>query len=62
MTPTGQRSDGTGTHTVWTVDEYLERNEALMVEIGFREIEIGRVVEQFRNIAHAYSAYRSLST
>jgi len=59
LIPTGRRPDGPGTHAVWTVDEYIERNEALMVKIGFRETEIGRVTERFGNIAHAYSAYEA---
>lgn len=59
MIPTGRRSDGTGTHAALTVEEYIESNGALLVEIGFRETEIGRILERFGNIAHAYSAYEA---
>jgi hypothetical protein len=59
LIPTGRQPDGTGSHTVWTVEEYIERNSDLMVEIGFRESEIGRPTERFGAIAHAYSAYEA---
>ena len=41
------------------VDEFATQSGAFMEERGFFEREIGRVTEQFENIAHAFSTYDS---
>ena len=40
-----------------TPDEYADRNIALLEELGFTESEIGRTLEIYGTIAHAFSAY-----
>ncbi|CAN5719022.1 hypothetical protein BH23GEM9_BH23GEM9_12350 [soil metagenome] len=59
LIPTGRRQDGTGVHRMLTVEDYITGSGAALVEMGFREIEIGRIVERFGSIAHAFSTYHS---
>lgn len=40
-----------------TPDEYADRNIALLEQLGFIESEIGRTLEIYGTIAHAFSAY-----
>jgi hypothetical protein len=42
-----------------TPQEYRESSGAMLEERGFYEVEIGRTVEEFGNITHAFSAYSS---
>jgi hypothetical protein len=58
LVPTSPRADGDGfQHTLLTPDDYIERSGQFLVEIGFREHEIARVLERYGNIAHAFSTY-----
>lgn len=59
LIPTGQRPDGTRTMAVWTVEEYITRAGPGLERNGFFEREIGRTVEQFGQVAHAFSTYDS---
>jgi hypothetical protein len=59
LIPTGQRPDGTGVHRVMTVEDYINGSGDALVEMGFREMEIARVTEQFGNIAHTFSSYEA---
>lgn len=59
LIPTGQRADGTRTMLVWDVEEYITRAGPGLERGGFYEREIGRTVEQFGQVAHAFSSYDS---
>lgn len=62
LIPTGQRPDGTRVMMVWTPEEYIQRAGAQLEANGFFEAEIGRVTEEFGQIAHVFSAYDSRRT
>lgn len=47
---------------VWTVDEYIERAGPSLMQGGFFEDEIGRTVETYGQVVHAFSAYQSKRT
>jgi hypothetical protein len=59
LIPTGRRQDGSGAHTVLTVEDYIRGSGDALVSMGFREIEIARVTEQFGDIAHTFSSYEA---
>ncbi len=62
LIPTGQRPDGSRGMMVWTPQEYVERAGVNLERNGFFEREIGRVTEEFGQIAHVFSAYDSRRT
>lgn len=57
MIPSGKRPDGTQGYRVLTPEEYIARSEKLLVEDGFRESELHRVVERFGPLVHVFSTY-----
>jgi hypothetical protein len=57
MIPSGKRPDGTQGYRVLTPEEYIVRSEKLLVEDGFRESEVHRVVERFGSLVHVFSTY-----
>lgn len=57
MIPAGKRPDGTQGHLVLTPEEYITRSEKLLVEGGFRERELHRVVDRFGPLVHVFSSY-----
>ena len=57
MIPSGKRPDGTQSYRVLTPEEYIARSEKLLVEDGFRESEVQRVVERFGPLVHVFSTY-----
>ena len=59
LIPTGRAQDGAVRARVMTPQEYRETSGAMLEERGFFETEIGRTVEEFGNIVHAFSAYES---
>ena len=59
LIPSGRRPDGSITHRVLTVEEYITLSGPRLEENGFFEREIGRVEERYGNIAHLFSAYDS---
>jgi hypothetical protein len=59
LIPTGRRQDGSGAHNVLTVEDYIRGSADALVSMGFREIEIARVTEQFGGIAHTFSSYEA---
>jgi hypothetical protein len=61
LIPTGRAQDGTVRARVQTPEEYRQSSGRMLEERGFFEVEIGRTVEQFGNIAHVFSAYASRS-
>ncbi len=62
LIPTGMGPDGTPRHTVLTPAGYVERAGRSLERDGFFEVEIGRVTEEFGNIAHVFSSYASRRT
>ena len=44
------------------VEDYIDGSGPSLEQRGFFESEIGRVTEQFENIAHAFSTYESRAT
>ena len=57
MIPSGKRPDGAQGYFVLTPEEYITRSEKLLVESGFRERELHRVVERFGPLVHVFSSY-----
>ncbi|HUF50709.1 MAG TPA: hypothetical protein VMN60_07750 [Longimicrobiales bacterium] len=62
LVPTGRGQDGSTRHRVMTPDEYVATSGPVLEERGFFERELGRTVEVFGSIAHAFSAYDSRRT
>jgi hypothetical protein len=58
LIPTGPRPGGYGSR-VLTVDEFIERSNPFFEKEGFFEKEAARTLEQFGQIAHAFSTYES---
>lgn len=59
LIPTGPRPGGGYGSRALTVDEYIERSSGFFEKEGFYEKEAARVMEQFGQIAHAFSTYES---
>ena len=59
LVPSVVTPDGSIRHVVWSPEEYISRAGAQLEEVGFFESEIGRVTEEFGNVAHAFSTYES---
>ena len=59
LIPTGVAQDGTGRHSMLTVEDYATRIGPRLEQSGFFEREVARQWEQFGNIAHAFSTYES---
>lgn len=57
LTPAATTPDGRVQHRVLTPEDYIELAGPQLVEAGFHEREVGRSLERFGNIAHAFSAY-----
>lgn len=62
LIPTGRAPDGTAGYTVLTPAGYIERAGRSLERDGFFEVEIGRVTQEFGNIAHVFSSYASRRT
>lgn len=62
LMPTGKDSTGKGRIGVWSPDEYVTRAGASLEASGFFESELGRSVERYGNVYHAFSAYDSKRT
>jgi hypothetical protein len=59
LIPTGPRQAGGYGSRVLTIDEYIERSSGFFEKEGFFERESARQIEQFGQIAHAFSTYES---
>jgi hypothetical protein len=59
LIPTVRRQDGTRSHQVWTVDQYISTVGPRLEEMGFFERELARRTERYGNIVHAFSTYDS---
>jgi hypothetical protein len=63
LIPVGQRAQGAPPEAMaWTPDEYIERAGGQLMAGGFFEDEIGRTVETYGSVVHAFSAYQSKRT
>jgi hypothetical protein len=62
LIPTGRRPDGTRSHQVWSVDQYISTVGPRLEEMGFFERELARRTERYGNIVHAFSTYDSKRT
>lgn len=56
---TGVDAEGVPWRRSFTLDEYRENADALLSAKGFFEVERGRRIDVFGNIAHAWSAYEA---
>ena len=54
---TGVNEDGRPWIQVMTVDDYIESTGELFERTAIHEVEIGREIRRFGNIAHVFSAY-----
>ena len=59
MIPMGKRPDGTFGHRTLTPEDYITRSGKMLVEDGFREREVARVVERFGPLVHVFSTYEA---
>ena len=62
LMPTGQNQQGEVVYRNWGVKEYVERVDQSFLDNGFFELEVSREVEDYRNIAHVFSTYKSMRT
>jgi hypothetical protein len=62
LIPSNQRPDGTVTHRVLTVEDYIAQSGPQLERNGFFEREIGRKTDAFGNVTHVFSAYDSKRT
>jgi hypothetical protein len=60
LVPTRPTAGGGAEAHVMTLDEWIAGAEPYFKRTGFHEREIGRRVERYGNVAHAFSAYESL--
>lgn len=59
LIPTGRRPDGSHAMRVLTPEDYIRTAGPNLERNGFFEREIGRTVEEFGGMVHAFSAYDS---
>lgn len=59
LIPSGPDPQGEWSHQVLTVDDYIERSGAFLVERGFFETEIGRTTHEWGSLVQMFSAYDS---
>jgi hypothetical protein len=62
LVATGKAPDGSARYRPMTPDGYIEGNAEGLVSVGFTEREVARRLEQFGNVAHAFSTYESKLT
>ena len=62
MVPTGVRPNGTVGYRKMSVEDYISSSGPMLVQSGFTEKELGRTVEQFGTIMHAFSSYEGTFT
>ena len=60
LIPTRPTAAGGAEARVMTLEQWIEGAEGYFRQTGFHEREIGRRVERYGNVAHAFSAYESL--
>jgi hypothetical protein len=60
LIPTRPTDGGGAAARVMSVEDWIAGAESYFEQAGFHEREIGRRVERYGNIAHAFSAYESV--
>jgi len=59
LIPVGRSADGSVRHRIMTPADYASESGPRLEQSGFFEREVGRVTEEFGQIAHRFSAYES---
>jgi hypothetical protein len=59
LIPTRKGPDGVFTYRYWTPEEYRDMFVSSRSTVGFYELELYRVSEQYGAIAHAFSTYET---
>jgi hypothetical protein len=59
LIPSVQRPQNARGVVILGVNDYIATSGPMLVDVGFREKEIARKVEQFGSIAHVFSTYES---
>lgn len=59
LIPSGKNKEGVFRARYITPEEYIERSGPWLIENGFFEKEIHRVVQSFGNISHVFSTYEA---
>jgi hypothetical protein len=59
LLPTVNRQPGGRGVAILSVNDYIATSGPVLVDVGFREREVARKVEQFGSIAHVFSTYES---
>jgi hypothetical protein len=59
LMPTVSRQAGGRALLVLSVGDYIAGSGPMLMDIGFREKEVARTVEEFGSIAHVFSTYES---
>lgn len=57
LIPVQRAPDGTVRYRALTVDEYIEASGPTLIEVGFREREIARRIDEFGHVAQVFSTY-----
>lgn len=59
MLPIGPSREGGISVRYITPAEYIDKSGDYLVEVGFHEVEINRIVETFGHLAHVFSTYEA---
>lgn len=59
LIPTGKNPEGIIMARYMTPDDYVKSSGKWLVDNGFHEVEINRVIQNFGHIAHVFSTYES---
>lgn len=59
LMPSGKNKEGKMGFRTWTTSEYVEAAGKKLEELGFHEIEINRIVEEYGSLVHVWSTYES---
>jgi hypothetical protein len=59
LIPSVQRGPGARGVVILSVNDYIATSGPMLVDVGFREREVARKVEEFGSIAHVFSTYES---
>ena len=59
LMPTVNRQPGGRGVVILSVGDYIAASGPMLMELGFREREVARKVEEFGSIAHVFSTYES---
>lgn len=59
LMPSGKNKEGQMGYRIWSTSDYVEAAGKRLEELGFHEIEINRVVEEYGALVHVWSTYES---